>query len=83
MVRREIRILSRAGARERGAGWGIERIEGRTFRVPRLVHLPEKFHRVGAPAAQLAVPEQKPLGLDVPMDEAADCGPECLLLVRA
>ena len=43
----------------------------------------EDLHRVRAAATDFRIPEQKTLGLDVAVDEAADGRAECLLLVRA
>lgn len=55
----------------------------RTFGLPVVVDLLENLHRVRAPAAHFRVPEEEPLGLDVPVDETADRRAERLLLVGA
>ena len=48
-----------------------------------MVHFLQNLHSIGPPASQLTVPEEQTLGLNVPMDETANGGPERLLLVRA
>jgi hypothetical protein len=54
-----------------------------TFSLPRLVNLLQNLHGVRTTAANLTVPKEETLGLNVPVDEAADRGPEGLLLVRS
>lgn len=62
---------------------GGVKIWKRTFGLPRLVHLLENLHCVWTAATNFAVPQQQAFGLNVPMDETANSGPERLLLVRA
>lgn len=58
-----------------------EDVRVQTFSLPIVVHFLQYLHRIWTTTAFLAVPEEKTLGSNVPMDETTNGRAERLLLV--